>query len=205
MVRKDTRKALRRLIDLARHRRGQTFTVADAERFGISRKTLARLAGNLEGTDRIARFDRGVYQVIPDRAPEDHLIAAWRKVGEDAIVSHQTALSLLNLSDVDPVRYEFTVPRSRRSRAHGRRFKLHTSTSRPTTVILHGVPVTSPARTIVDCALLGEQTEMAVAQALGRGLTTEHELRAEAHGRARAVRVSIENAIGRRSLYAGYV
>jgi predicted transcriptional regulator of viral defense system len=204
VVRKDTRKALRRLIDLARHRRGQTFTVADAERFGISRKTLARLAQDLDATERIARFDRGIYQVLPDQR-QDHILAAWRKVGEDAIASHQTALALLNLSDVDPMHYEFTVPRARRSRAHGARFRLHTTTSRPKTVTVDGVPVTSPARTIVDCALLGEQTEMAVAQALARGLTTEHELRAEAHGRPRAVRVSIENAIGRRSLYAGYV
>lgn len=204
MVRKDTRKALRRLIDLARHRRGKTFTVADAERFGISRKTLARLAKDLDGTERIVRFDRGVYQVVPDER-EDHMLAAWRKVGEDAIASHITALYLLNLSDMEPRSYEFTVPRARRSRAHGARFRLHTTTSRPKTVTVHGVPVTSPARTIVDCGLLGEQTEIAVAQALARGLTTEEELRAEAHGRPRAVRESIENAIRMRDAYAGYV
>ncbi len=204
MASKETREHLRRLLSLARGRRGQTFTVRDAERLGISRKTLAKLASDPEGASRIARFDRGIYQVIPDRL-QDHVIAAWRKVGTDAIASHQTALALYELSDIEPRVYEFTIPRERRSRSYGARYKIHTTTSRPKIVTMHGVPATSPARTIVDCALLGEQTEMAVAQALARGLATEDELRKEARKRAHTVREAIERAISTRAAYAAYV
>src|SRR5579872_1419261 len=157
MVTKDTRARLRPLVALARGRRGHTFTVADAERVGISRKTLAKLASDPDGAMRIARFDRGIYQVVPDRY-EDHYVAAWRKVGKDAIASHQTALALHDLSDVDPRVYEFTVPRALRGRKQSGRFKLHATTKRPKVVTVNGVPTTTPARTIVDCAFLGEQT-----------------------------------------------
>jgi len=204
MARRETRQRLRHLLALARGRRGHTFTVGDAERLGISRKTLAKLASDPEGASRIARFDRGIYQVIPDRL-EDHYIAAWRKVGDDAVASHRTALVLHDLSDIEPRMYEFTVPRARRSRSHGARFKIHTTTSRPKIVPVHGVPTTSPARTIVDCALLGEQTELAVAQALARGLTTEGELRKEARARSRAVKAAIERAISARAAYTSYL
>ena len=203
-MRRRTRENLACLRTLARGRRGRTFTLEDALRFGISRKTIAKLASDPDGSARIARFDRGIYQVIPDRA-EDHVIAAWRKVGEDAIASHRTALALHNLSDIEPRGYEFTVPRSRRSRSYGERFKIHTTTSRPKVVSVHGVPVTSVTRTIVDCALLGEQTEIAIAQAFARGLTTEAELREEARLRARAVRDAIERAIAVRDSYAAYI
>ncbi len=204
MVSKGTRERLRPLIALARGRRGHTFTVADAERLGISRKTLAKMAGDPDGTMRIARFDRGVYQVISDRY-EDHYVAAWRKVGEDAIASHQTALALHDLSDVDPRVYEFTVPREHRGRKKSARFKLHTMTKRPKVVSVNGVPTTTPARTIVDCAYLGEQTEMAVAQALGRGMTTESELRAEARARGRGVLEMIDRALSVVDDYKAYV
>jgi predicted transcriptional regulator of viral defense system len=199
-----TRKQLAQLVALARGRRGHTFTLTDAERLGLSRKTVAKLAADPEGAARIARFDRGVYQVIPDRH-EDHYVAAWRKVGDDAIASHQTALALHGLSDIEPRAYEFTIPREHRARAQGRRFRLHTATKRPKVVTVYGVPTTTPARTIVDCALFGEQTEMAVAQALARGLTTEDELRNEAHGRGSAVKNAIDCAIAAKDSYEGYL
>jgi predicted transcriptional regulator of viral defense system len=204
MPNRTTRKQLAHLVTLARGRRGHTFTLADAERLGLSRKTIAKLAADPEGAARIARFDRGIYQVIPDRH-DDHYVAAWRKVGDDAIASHQTALALHGLSDLEPRAYEFTIPRSARARAPGKRFRLHTATRRPKVVMVNGVPTTTPARTIVDSALLGEQTEMAVAQALARGLTTEDELHDEARGRGDAVKSAIERAIAVKGRYKGYL
>lgn len=55
------------------------------------------------------------------------------------------------------------------------------------TVWREGLPLTAPARTLVDVAgeLQPEQLEMALRQALGRGLLTARELEEEARGRGR--------------------
>ena len=45
-------------------------------------------------------------------------MAAWLAVGkQNAVVSHESALDLLDLSDVSPDRVHLTVPRSRRGLA----------------------------------------------------------------------------------------
>jgi hypothetical protein len=62
-----------------------------------------------------------------------------------------------------------------------------------------GLPVTNPERTIVDALEAGaqpEQIEMAVHQALERGLTTPRRLRAAAATRPARVRKFIERRLG---------
>jgi predicted transcriptional regulator of viral defense system len=129
----------------------------------------------------------GVYCVLVAQA-EVNVRAAWERAGRDAIASHVTALALYDLGDAEPRWYEFTVPRSARSRRPGRVFRLHTAKEMPPYTLVHGIPVTTPARSIVDCAPLGDLTEIAVAQALGRGLATEEELKREADQRPRRTR-----------------
>ena len=61
----------------------------------------------------------------------------------------------------------------------------------------HGVPVTAPARTIVDALDAGspqEQIEVATRQALARGLTTPRRLRDAARTRSRRVRAIVHVA-----------
>jgi hypothetical protein len=63
---------------------------------------------------------------------------------------------------------------------------------------IHGVPVTSPERSIVDSLEAGaqlEQIEMAIGQALERGLTTRRRLREAASGRSSRVRGFVEDAV----------
>lgn len=61
-----------------------------------------------------------------------------------------------------------------------------------------GIPVTSPERTIVDALGAGaqpEQIEMAVGQALARGLTTPRRLRTAASARPARVRKFIQGCL----------
>jgi hypothetical protein len=65
---------------------------------------------------------------------------------------------------------------------------------------IEGVRLTSAARTITDAAENGvgpEQIELAVVQALQRGLTTPEELRGQAGGRGRRVAELVQNALER--------
>ncbi len=181
--------------------RGGVFTASEAGRFGLSRRTLRQLAREGQG---VVHAFRGVYQAI-DTPYDLAIAAAWRRAGDDAIASHETALQLYDLGDIEPRRYEFTVPRAARARRPGSAFRLHTTTAMPPSRSIRGVPVTTPARAIVDTAPLGDLTEIAVAQALGRGLATEEELRREATGRPRAVQDAIDRALSVRDRYAAYV
>jgi predicted transcriptional regulator of viral defense system len=117
-------------------------------------------------------------------------MAAWLAVGRDiAVVSHDSALDLLDLSDVIPDAVHLTVPRAQRYLGDLPGVVVHTTT-RPfgpmDTVEREGIRLTSPARTIADFAEVGggpEQVEMAIDQALRRGLTTRDLLNAAARGR----------------------
>ena len=134
-------------------------------------------------TGRVLRVRRGIYRIThyPAGTQED-LIAAWLWTERAGIVSHQTALSLHELSDVLPSQIHLTLPTAWRKR----RFRV------PTDVVLHhadipardrtwvgAVPTTSPRRTLNDCAnaaLTPDLLRQAAQQALRRGLVTRDEL-----------------------------
>jgi predicted transcriptional regulator of viral defense system len=121
-------------------------------------------------------------------------MAAWLSAGPTGtVVSHESALDLLNLSDVIPNAIHLTVPRSRRHLPRLPGVAFHTTTRplrREDITIREGIRLTDPTRTIVDAAEMGtapEQIEMAIAQALSRGWTTPTRLLEEASGRASRV------------------
>ncbi len=123
-------------------------------------------------------------------------------------MSHESALDLLELADVTPDRVHVTVPRARRGAAPAPGVTLHTTVRpfrRDELTTVEGVRLTSAARAIADAADGGigpEQVEVAVAQALRRGLTTADELREQASGRGRRVAELVANALAR-ALRAG--
>jgi predicted transcriptional regulator of viral defense system len=109
----------------------------------------------------------------------------WMAVGMDkAVLSHDSALALLDLSDNIPDRVHLLVPRRHRGLRRPPGVVLHTRADdeRVSTVWRDGLPLTAPARTLVDVAaeLQPEQAAMAVEQALSRGLVTTRQLRQEA-------------------------
>jgi hypothetical protein len=109
---------------------------------------------------------------------------------------------MLDLSDVVPNAMDITVPRARRYLPSVPGVRLHTIThalSRHDVVEREGIRITAPARTIVDAAAAGtapEQIEMAIRQAVRRGLLLPAHLRTLAAARGRRVAQHVERALG---------
>lgn len=129
-------------------------------------------------------------------------MAAWLPLRDaGAVVSHESALELLGLSDVIPDAVHLSLPRSERGQRRRAGVRLHTLNRPPTKAevrTLEGLPVTSPERTIVDALEAGtqpEQIEMAIGQALERGLTTPRRLIEAASGRSARIRKLIEHRL----------
>ena len=135
---------------------------------------------------RFERVRRGLYRVqgFPT-AEHDDMREAWIAVGmEDAVLSHESALALLELSDNIPDAVHLLVPRRHRGLRLPSGVILHTrrDSEDPATVWRDGLPLTAPARTLLDVVDLiqPEQMSMAVRQALSRGLLTADQLQEEA-------------------------
>lgn len=152
----------------------------------------------------MVRHRRGAQDGQPgDSLPGCAARPAWlplREVG--AVVSHESALELHDLSDVIPVAVHLSLPRAKRGQRPRPGVRLHTLERSPgpsEVRIVHGVPTTSPERSIVDALDVGtqpEQVELAISQALQREMTTPRRLRAAAAQRSDRVRRFIEQALG---------
>jgi predicted transcriptional regulator of viral defense system len=175
-------------------------TTAQAEKAGFHRNALrhhTREGGRLE------RAGRGLYRLrFYPSSPFDHIAATWVLAGpEIAVVSHESALELYDLSDVVPSKIHLTLPRRYRHRAAPVGVRFHyprEPLSDGEVRRVHGLPTTSPERTILDALEAGtqpEQIEMAVRQAVDRALTTPKRLRAAAAGRAATVQATVERLL----------
>jgi predicted transcriptional regulator of viral defense system len=176
------------------------FTAQQAVSAGMDRSTLrhhARPGGRYE------RVGRGLYRLrhFPS-SPHEHVMAAWLPLRDaGAVVSHETALELHSLSDVIPDAVHLSLQRSERGQRRRAGTRLHTLNRPPGKAEVRsvgGLPVTSPERTIVDVLERGgqpEQVELAVRQALERGLTTPLRLRAAASPRSARIRKFIERSL----------
>jgi predicted transcriptional regulator of viral defense system len=185
------------------HRRAYSqdgyFTAAQAREFGFSRQLLAHhlRAGRYE------RARRGLYRLtgFPGSSSED-VRAKWMAVGTDrTLVSHESALELLGLSDVLPNSVHLLVARPDRGVKPPAGVVIHT-TSAPwgpeDVTTIDGIRTTSPSRAILDAATAGtapEQIEMAVRQALAQGLVDIEQLALGAEQRGGRVRDLILGAI----------
>ncbi len=186
------------LFDMASTQHGY-FTSAQARACGLSWERLS--GGNRTG--RFIRIRRGLYRLRDyPWYPREEVVAAWIGLGkETAVVSHESALDLLELSDVIPNATHITVPRTRRHLATPPGVRIHTTTKPfgPLDVIERdGIRLTSAARTILDAAEAGtapEQIELAVKQALARGLMTERLLREGADSRSGRVQQLVLGAL----------
>ncbi len=154
---------------------------------------------------RYERVRRGLYRLrhFPS-SQHEHVVAAWFALPTPAVVSHESALELYELSDVIPNAVHITLPRVKRGQRPRPGVRFHTLEHPPGPNEIRrvaGVLATSPERTIVDSLDADtqlEQIELAVRQALDRGLTTPHRLRAAAAGRPRRVRAFIERLLRER-------
>ncbi len=178
------REASRQLFDIAEQQQG-FFTTKQAKAAGFAENTHPYhvQAGNW------IRDHRGIYRLAlfpsPDR-PDLVLWSLWsrnRKEEIEGVYSHQTALSLHELSDLNPAKLHMTVPTNFRR-----------NSEIPGIVVLHyadllttdaqagpGYKYTKPLRTILDLIEAGtvERTfiRQALRQAVHRGLITRQQLR----------------------------
>lgn len=167
-----------RLYETAAAQQG-LFTTKQAAEAGFSPQLLIH---HLHA-GKVARVLRGIYRLV-HFPPTEHeeLVAAWLWSEMAGVLSHQTALALHGLSDALPAHLHLSLPASWRKR----RFRV------PEGVVLHhadvaaahrvwfgAVPMTSPPRTLSDCATGGLSPELlrqATLQALRRGLVDRKDL-----------------------------
>ena len=132
---------------------------------------------------RIDRARRGVYRLVYFPAGErEDLTIVWLWSEMAGVFSHHTSLALHGLSDVLPSQIHLTLPMA----SSHRRFRV------PEGVVLHyadvpkrervwfgPVPITSPRRTLSDCAREDTSPDVlqeAARQALRRGLLVRADL-----------------------------
>jgi len=169
------------------------FTTSQAREHGISSQLLSHYVRR----NRFERVRRGLYRLPGFPRPEDdEMREKWMAVGaEKAVLSHQSALALLDLSDNIPNAVHLLLGRRYRGVRRPAGVVIHTrpDEEQVDTVWREGLLLTAPARTLIDVAgeLQPEQLEMALWQALGGGLLTLRQLEEEARWRDR------HDAVGR--------
>jgi len=145
------------------------FSASQARRVGFSRSLLSYH----HSTGRFARVRSGVYRLAQFPAsPHEDLHIACLQVGPQAVISHDSALALYELSDLLPDEVHVTARRSASRRQPG--IRLHTNRLRQEDVTRYeGLPVTTVQRTLADVTAAGladEQVQQAIQEALRRGL-----------------------------------
>ena len=108
---------------------------------------------------RLTRLASGIYQDTgaPVTRWTHYMAAALWPHGVRGVLSHATALGLMDLSDVNPAVMHLTVPaRYRTHRKLPLGTVLHHADLEPLEITaVEGVPVTTAARSIRDCAAAG--------------------------------------------------
>ena len=172
-------------LEAVAYRQGGWFTATEARQHGVSSQLLHHHARN----GRFDRVRRGLYRVhgFPS-GPNEELRGHWLSVARGrAIVSNESALELLGLTDVIPSTSHLLVSRQDRGIRKPEGVTIHTyAGDRPVaTVWRDGMPLTTPSRTLVDVAatLQPDQLKAAVTAAIDRGLATRSGLELEARGR----------------------
>ncbi len=170
---KERKEAANRLYEIAEGQQG-FFTTKQAKAAGFAENThpyhvqVGNWIREHRGIYRLARFPQG-------ERPDLMLWSLWsRNRGEatQGVYSHQTALSLYDLSDVMPAKLHMTVPRSfRRNSEIPRVLVLHfADLSQNDIGIADGVRVTKPMRTMLDLLEGGEVPPATLREALREGL-----------------------------------
>jgi predicted transcriptional regulator of viral defense system len=133
------------------------------------------------------REERGIYRLADYTAADRPDLVLWSLWSRNrfgvpqGVYSHETALSIHELSDVMPASLHITVPLSfRRSAGIPAILVIHRATLEPADIeMMEGYSVTRPLRTIIDVAAVtisADLLEQAIRQALQRGLVQRDDL-----------------------------
>lgn len=153
-------------------------------------------------TGRWERVARDVFRLAGSPTSwRQTLLAACLAWGPGAVVSHLAAAALWRLAGFEMELVHLTVPRSRK-RARGPGIVHRHALPRADVTTIEGIPVTTPARTLIDLASVtpAEAVEEALDDALRRGLVSIPHLRRRLAALARPGRPGV--ALMRRLLDA---
>ena len=147
------RSRIEELLPLAEQNDGLV-TAAQARALGIADSVLARLTQRA----KLERVARGVYRIpyFPaDRLSQYREAVLWARAShgpEQVALSHETALSVYGISDVNPARIHLTIPKNARLRRQKPKWiVIHRGELPPTDVTTHeGLPVTTVAKSVLD-------------------------------------------------------
>ena len=129
---------------------------------------------------RWERSLRGVYRAADaPRSWRQDLLAACLAAGPSAVVSHRSAAALWKLDGFQPGWIELSVGRQRFHRLPGVIVHRSTDVDPASAILRTGIPVTDPARTILDLGAVvpAWKVEAALESALARRLVTVTGLR----------------------------
>ena len=177
-----------RLFEIAEGQQGY-FTAKQAEAAGFDKKNhhYHVRSGNW------IRECRGVYRLAKFPITEHPDMIAWSLWSRDrtdkpqGVYSHETALSVYNLSDLMPAKLHMTVPPDfRRNAAIPGVLVLHRGKLHDDEIeAMQGFRVTRPLKAIADVIAAGDISadfvQQAVRQAVQRGLISRSKLAAAAH------------------------
>jgi predicted transcriptional regulator of viral defense system len=177
------KESARRLYEIAQSQQG-FFTTKQAIRSGFAEKTHSYHvnAGNW------IREHRGIYRLADFPTAERPDLMLWylwsqnRQEVPEGTFSHETALSLHELSDIMPSKLHMIVPKAfRRNSEIPKILVLHRADLEASdTQEMHGVRVTRALRTIMDLLRAGHldrtQLKQAVDEAIRRGLIRRGEI-----------------------------
>ncbi|WP_419707945.1 type IV toxin-antitoxin system AbiEi family antitoxin domain-containing protein [Promicromonospora sp. NFX87] len=159
------------LRDLAAVQNGLITRQQALEDLGLS----AGAIDNLVSRGSLVRVAHGIYRYphLPGIAHEPFQVALLRTGDPEAALSHETALLVLEISDVNPARYHVTIPRPRRIRREDNdRFVVHVQRLGPRQVRWwEEMRVVTAATAIEQCITLGTPTYL-LRQAMERGQRT---------------------------------
>lgn len=134
-------------------------SVRDAMAAGIDPVVLRKLVA----AGRLERTAQGVYRV-PFLAAGPHAAyaeaVAWTR--GCGVISHESALDLLELCDVNPPLIHLTVPRGYAPRRRGgEAYRVWRHDQAPVSVIVYdGLPVVRPVDSILECLVYGTEARL---------------------------------------------
>jgi len=173
-----------RLFEIVESQHG-IFTTKQAVEAGYDRKTHAYQVKS----GYWIREHRGIYRLTHFQFSEEADFVIWslwsrnRAEIPQGVYSHETALSILNLSDLNPPQLHLTVPKNfRRSSEIPDHLALHVGQIPPDeTEEREGYRLTTALRAILDLSLEDrisrELIEQSIREALERGLITQRQRR----------------------------
>jgi predicted transcriptional regulator of viral defense system len=149
------RSRLDELLPLAEQNDGLV-TANQARAIGILDSVLSRLTQR----EKLERVARGVYRIPhypADRLSQYREAVLWARAShgpENIALSHETALAVYGISDMNPSQVHITVPKGARLRRQRPKWiVIHRGDLPPTDVTTHeGLPVTTVAKSVLHVA-----------------------------------------------------